>query len=138
MLTVAEPEGKIPFVNVTYAGFIGSVTGMNAKHVSIGEMGGGGRGHWAGVPMALLVRMALEEADDLDAAIAVFRDHPRTCEYYLRDRRRQLGQGRRHGSLLGQVRPRQDGRGPPEAARTPSRTVSCSRPATDMRSSPVA
>ena len=82
VLVVAEPEGKIPFINVTYAGFIGSVTGMNARKVSIGEMGGRGLGHWEGVPMALLVRMALEEADDLDRAIAIFRDHPRTCEYY--------------------------------------------------------
>ncbi|MBV8677606.1 MAG: peptidase C45 [Planctomycetaceae bacterium] len=82
VLVVAEPEGKIPFVNVTYAGFIGSVTGMNARKVSIGEMGGRGLGHWEGVPMALLVRMALEEADDLDRAIAIFRDHPRTCVYY--------------------------------------------------------
>jgi len=82
VLTVAEPEGKIPFVNVTYAGFVGSVTGMNAEHVSVGEMGGGGRGHWAGVPMALLVRMALEEGHDLDQAVAVFRDHPRTCQYF--------------------------------------------------------
>ena len=82
VLTVAEPDGKIPFVNVTYAGFIGSVTGMNARGVSIGEMGGGGRGHWAGVPMAILVRMALEEGADLEAATRVFRDHPRTCEYY--------------------------------------------------------
>jgi isopenicillin-N N-acyltransferase like protein len=83
VLTVAEPRGKIPFVNVTYAGFIGSVTGMNADRVSIGEMGGRGMGHWDGVPMALLVRMVLEEADTLDRAIAVFRDHPRTCEYYF-------------------------------------------------------
>jgi isopenicillin-N N-acyltransferase like protein len=82
VLTVAEPEGRIPFVNVTYAGFIGSVTGMNASGVSIGEMGGRGMGHWEGVPMAFLVRMALEEAGDLDAAIAVFRDHPRTCQYF--------------------------------------------------------
>jgi isopenicillin-N N-acyltransferase-like protein len=82
VLIVAEPEGAIPFVNVTYAGFIGSVTGMNAKKVSIGEMGGGGQGHWDGVPMALLVRMALEEADDLEEAVAVFRDHPRTCQYF--------------------------------------------------------
>lgn len=82
VLTVAEPVGKIPFVNVTYAGFVGSVTGMNAEQVAIGEMGGRGLGHWAGVPMALLVRMALEEADDLDEAITVFRDHKRTCEYY--------------------------------------------------------
>ena len=82
VLTVAEPDGAIPFANVTYAGFVGSVTGINAKSVSIGEMGGRGLGHWAGVPMAFLVRMALEEADDLDEAIGVFRDHPRTCEYY--------------------------------------------------------
>ena len=82
ILIVAEPDDGIPFVNVTYAGFIGSVTGMNAKHVSIGEMGGGGLGHWDGVPMALLVREALEQGKDLDAAIAVFRDHPRTCQYF--------------------------------------------------------
>lgn len=82
VLTVAEPKGRIPFVNVTYAGFVGSVTGMNAERISIGEMGGRGLGHWDGVPMAMLVRMALEEADSLDRAIAVFRDNPRTCEYY--------------------------------------------------------
>jgi hypothetical protein len=82
VLTIAEPEGKIPFVNVTYAGFIGSVTGMNVRQVSIGEMGGRGRGHWAGVPMALLVRMVLEDADSLDKAIATFKQNPRTCEYY--------------------------------------------------------
>ena len=83
VLTVAEPRGKIPFVNVTYAGFVGSVTGMNAERVSIGEMGGRGMGHWEGVPMAFLVRMVLEEADTLDRGIAIFRDHPRTCEYYF-------------------------------------------------------
>src|SRR5262249_1651923 len=82
VLVVAEPYGRIPFVNVTYAGFIGSVTGMNAERISIGEMGGRGMGHWDGVPMALLVRMVLEEADTLDQAIATFRDQPRTCEYY--------------------------------------------------------
>ena len=82
VVVVAEPEGRLPFVNVTYAGFIGSVTGMNLEHVSIGEMGGRGLGHWAGVPMAVLVRMALEESHSLEEAVAVFRDHPRTCEYY--------------------------------------------------------
>ena len=82
VLVVAEPEGKVPFVNVTYAGFIGSVTGMNAERISIGEMGGGGLGHWDGVPMALLVRMALEESRDLDEAVALFRDKPRTCQYF--------------------------------------------------------
>jgi isopenicillin-N N-acyltransferase like protein len=83
VLIVAKPKGGIPFVNVSYAGFIGSVTGMNAGHVSIGEMGGKGLGQWNGVPMAFLVREVLETAGDLDAAVAVFRDSPRTCEYYF-------------------------------------------------------
>jgi hypothetical protein len=83
VLSIAKPRGKIPFVNVTYAGFVGSVTGMNAERVSIGEMGGRGMGHWDGVPMAFLVRMVLEEADTLDRGISIFRDNPRTCEYYF-------------------------------------------------------
>ena len=45
--------------------------------------GGRGMGHWEGVPMAFLVRMVLEEADTLDRGIAIFRDNPRTCEYYF-------------------------------------------------------
>ncbi len=83
VLIVAEPEGGVPFVNVSYAGFIGSVTGMNAEHISIGEMGGEGLGHWDGVPMALLVRQVLDSTKDLDQALAVFRDQPRTCEYFF-------------------------------------------------------
>ncbi|MBN1127233.1 MAG: hypothetical protein JXA82_19690 [Sedimentisphaerales bacterium] len=82
VLIIQEPEGKIPFVNVSYAGFIGSVTGMNAAQVSIGEMGGGGVGQWEGIPMSFLVRMVLEDADSLEEAINVFQDNPRTCEYY--------------------------------------------------------
>lgn len=82
VLIVAEPAGGIPFVNVTYAGFIGSVTGMNARHVSIGEMGGSGIGHWEGVPMAWLIRDALERSETLDDAIRIFRDSPRTCQYF--------------------------------------------------------
>lgn len=82
VIIVCEPDGRIPWVNVSYAGFIGSVTGMNAEQISVGEMGGGGLGHWEGRPMALIVREALETASSLDDAIAVFRDGPRTCQYY--------------------------------------------------------
>jgi hypothetical protein len=82
VLIVAEPAGRLPWVNVSYAGFIGSVTGMNAEHVSVGEMGGGGLGHWEGRPMSLLVREALETAKSLEDAIATFRDGPRTCQYF--------------------------------------------------------
>jgi hypothetical protein len=82
VLIVAEPKGGVPFVNISYAGFVGSVSGMNAEHVSIGEMGGGGLFKWEGVPMALLVREVLEQAKSLDEAVAVFRDNKRTCQYF--------------------------------------------------------
>lgn len=82
VLVVARPAGKIAFVNVTYAGFIGSVTGMNAERISVGEMGGGGLGKWQGVPMAILMREVLHGAATLADAVAVFRDRPRTCEYF--------------------------------------------------------
>ncbi|MCX7423629.1 MAG: C45 family autoproteolytic acyltransferase/hydrolase [Planctomycetia bacterium] len=82
VLIVAEPDGGIPFVNVSYAGFIGSVTGMNAEHVSVGEMGGGGLGFWSGVPMSFLVREVLEKGKDLETAINLFRDNRRTCQYF--------------------------------------------------------
>ena len=82
VVMVCEPDGKLPFVNVSYAGFIGSVTGMNSKGISIGEMGGRGLGHWDGVPMSFLVREALQNGDTLDRAIATFRDSPRTCQYF--------------------------------------------------------
>jgi len=82
VLIIQEPDGREPFVNVSYAGFIGSVTGMNAAGISIGEMGGGGVGRWNGVPMSFLVRMVLEDARSLQEAVAVFTDNPRTCEYY--------------------------------------------------------
>jgi isopenicillin-N N-acyltransferase-like protein len=82
VLIIQEPDGHIPFVNVSYAGFIGSVTGMNLEQIGIGEMGGRGEGKWQGIPMSFLVRMVLEQAKSLDEAIAVFEKNPRTCEYY--------------------------------------------------------
>ncbi len=79
---VIAPEGQIPFITVGYAGFIGSVTGMNARSISLGEMGGGGEGQWDGVPMATLMRRAMEECSTLDEVKALWKNSPRTCEYY--------------------------------------------------------
>ncbi len=79
---VVDPQGKIPYVNVGYAGFVGSVSGMNAEGISLGEMGGGGDGRWDGVPMATLMRRALEECRTLDEVQALWRSSPRTCEYF--------------------------------------------------------
>ncbi|MEZ6060500.1 MAG: C45 family peptidase [Planctomycetaceae bacterium] len=79
---IVNPEGHIPFANVGYAAFIGSVSGMNARAISLGEMGGRGEGNWDGVPMATLMRRALEECSTLDQVMQLWTVSPRTCEYY--------------------------------------------------------
>jgi hypothetical protein len=67
---------------VGYAGFVGTVTAMNEKHVAIGEMGGRGEGLWDGKPMAQLMREVMERANTLEDAVSIMRRGPRTCEYY--------------------------------------------------------
>ena len=81
-VVVTQPDLGNAWVNISYAGFVGSVTAMNEKHVAIGEMGGRGEGHWDGKPMAQLVREVMEKADTLEQAVAIMRKGPRTCEYY--------------------------------------------------------
>jgi hypothetical protein len=79
---IVKAQGQIPFANVGYAGFIGSVSGMNAEAISLGEMGGRGEGKWDGAPMATLMRRALEECDSLAEVEELWTNSPRTCEYY--------------------------------------------------------
>jgi hypothetical protein len=82
VVMVFQPDRGNAWANVGYAGFIGSVTAMNEKHLAIGEMGGKGQGHWDGKPMAELVREVMEKANTLDEAVDIMRKGPRTCEYY--------------------------------------------------------
>ncbi len=82
VVMVLQPDRGNAWVNIGYAGFIGSVTAMNEKRVAIGEMGGKGEGHWDGKPMAELVREVMEKANTLDEAVDIMRKGPRTCEYY--------------------------------------------------------
>jgi hypothetical protein len=82
VVMVMQPDQGNAWVNVGYAGFIGSVTAMNEKHIAIGEMGGRGEGHWDGKPMAELVREVMEKASTLEEAVDIMRKGPRTCEYY--------------------------------------------------------
>lgn len=81
-VTVFMPDEGNKWMSLGYAGFIGTVTCMNEKGLAIGEMGGQGQGHWDGVPMSLLLRDIMERASTVDEAVAIFRETPRTCEYY--------------------------------------------------------
>ena len=82
VVIVSKPDQGNAWVNVSYAGMIGSVTAMNEKQISIGEMGGRGEGNWDGKPMTYLMREVMERANTLDEAVAIMKKGPRTCEYY--------------------------------------------------------
>jgi hypothetical protein len=82
VVMIMQPDVGNAWVNVGYAGCIGSVTAMNEKHLAIGEMGGRGQGRWDGKPMAELVREVMEKANTLEEAVEIMRKGPRTCEYF--------------------------------------------------------
>lgn len=92
VLQVFVPEEGIPWVSVGYAGFLGTVTAMNAEGFAIGEMGGRGEGDWDGIPMTFLMREVAERAADVEAALEIMRRGPNTCEYYyvLSDAKRNM------------------------------------------------
>lgn len=82
VVIVHQPDEGHAWVNIGYAGLVGSVTAMNEQHISIGEMGGRGEGNWDGKPMAQLLREIMEKAATLEEAVEIMRKGPRTCEYY--------------------------------------------------------
>ena len=82
VVMVFQPSQGHAWVNIGYAGFVGSVTAMNDQHLAIGEMGGRGEGRWDGKPMAQLMREVMEQAGTIEEAVEIMRRGPRTCEYY--------------------------------------------------------
>ncbi len=82
VVIVSKPDKGHAWVNISYSGFVGSVSAMNEKKVAIGEMGGRGEGNWDGKPMAQLVREVMEKAGTIEEAVEIMRKGPRTCEYY--------------------------------------------------------
>lgn len=91
-LTVVMPAGYHTWINVSYAGFVGTVTAMNDQGLAIGEMGGGGLGKWDGLPMSLMMRRVMEECATVDDALSLMQSVPLTCDYYyvLSDKHKNL------------------------------------------------
>ena len=81
VLMLFMPDGNNKWISVSYAGFIGTVTAMNEKGLAIGEMGGRGKGLWDGMPMSFLLREIMEKASNVEDALKIMKDTPRTCEY---------------------------------------------------------
>ncbi len=78
-ILIWRPKDGIPFMMLGWAGGIGSVSGMNAQGITIGEMTSTSPdATFDGLPLFLIMRRILEKARTLDAAVAIMQAGPRT------------------------------------------------------------
>lgn len=98
VLVVYLPERGIAHVNVAFAGFVGSLTGMNAQGIALSEIGGWDEMiapvDFDGVPFYVLFRDILQDAACLDAALDMMQRAKRIKEYYY-----VIGDGRRRQAV---------------------------------------
>ena len=79
VILVWRPKNGKPFMMVGWAGCIGSVSGMNASGITIGEMTSSSPDEtFDGLPLFLTMRLVLEKASTLEEAVKIIRDKPRT------------------------------------------------------------
>ena len=92
---VVDPQEGQSYLSVSYAGFIGVITGMNESQIAIGEIGGDGYGDIEGISMALLLKEMLMKASTLEEGIDILKLAKRTCEYFyvLSDGKISLARG---------------------------------------------
>lgn len=79
VILVWRPKGGTPFMMVGWAGGIGSVSGMNAHGITLGEMTlPSPNATFDGLPLTLRMRRVVQEADTLERAVALLRDPAQT------------------------------------------------------------
>lgn len=77
-----KPKGKNAFINVGYAGFIGVLTGVNEKGISVGQIGCETINHTLkGEPMPFVLKSVLEQANTSDEAAGIVKNAKRTYGY---------------------------------------------------------
>jgi len=82
VLLVHHPKTGRPFVNISWLGFIGVISGINRQGISVAEIGAETQDtNLQGIPMPFLLRRVLEESDDLAQAVKIIQTGPRTVGY---------------------------------------------------------
>jgi hypothetical protein len=81
---LVEEKGKIPYASVAWPGFVGTVSGMNAKGVAVVIHGGRARDTSEdGEPVVHTTRALLAEASTVDEAIALVRSRKAMVSHIL-------------------------------------------------------
>ena len=86
-IVIYIPNQGIPHANITFAGFIGANTGINAQGIVLSEMGDSPGREYPydinGVHFTTLFRTVLYDADRLDKAIDLFKSAERIKKYHF-------------------------------------------------------
>ena len=83
LITVSVPDKGIPSANIGWVGFIGAVSGINAKGITLGEMGNGDPENETlnGKPMPFLLRDVLTYASSLKDVRRLIKNSPGTNSF---------------------------------------------------------
>ena len=85
-IVVYLPDNGIPHVNITFSGFIGANTGLNAKGIVLSEMGDTPGSDYPfdlnGVHFTTLFRQVMYDANNLDQAIDLFKSAKKIKKYH--------------------------------------------------------
>ena len=77
------PQGRRPFVSLGYFGFLGVLSGVSDLGISVGQIGAKTVDQtFQGLPMPFLLRRVLEESEDLETAVHLIEDAPRTGGFH--------------------------------------------------------
>ena len=83
LITIGVPENGNTYANIGWVGFLGAVSGMNAKGITLGEMGYGDPAGETlnGIPMTFLLRNVMTYASNLKEAQKILKEAPGTNSY---------------------------------------------------------
>ncbi|UCH33988.1 MAG: hypothetical protein JSV65_15725 [Armatimonadota bacterium] len=97
VIVVYIPETGIPHANVAFAGFVGSMAGLNAEGIALTEKGASPSSDYPfdvnGLHFMVMFRSILQDAASLDDALAIVRSAKRIKKYYY-----MIGDGRRRAA----------------------------------------
>lgn len=75
VVEMVEPDGKIPFISLSWAGMAGVVSGMNRAGISVTVNGAPSQlPNTTATPVAIVAREIMESAHNLDEALKIMRD----------------------------------------------------------------
>lgn len=104
LLVVYAPKEGNGFVNVTWVGTIGVISGMNEQKLAVSEIGdnfGADKETLDGEPMPFVLREVLQYCDTLDQAIRLIQNSKRTSSYHycVGDAKANNGRGDARGFI---------------------------------------